>query len=224
MDVKLIAHTPDPERVVATAARLCYSKCDGQELLEEMSDKEIDHLLSIIRKNGHTSTFEHASFTFSISGISRVTTHQLVRHRVASYSQQSQRYVTFDELGVISPDSITNKPKALDVYSAAVASAKNAYNQLIEMGVPIEDARYVLPNASASNIIVTMNARELLKFFELRCCNRAQWEIRDLAWRMLVEARNVAPKLFLTAGPGCIKGECPEGTMTCGMPYSGGVF
>ena len=220
MNVKLISYTPDPDRIVAVAARLCYSNISPEDLYYDLTEDEISNLIDIVSRNGHLSTFEHASFTFAISGISRSCTHQLVRHRIASYNQQSQRYVKFNgELQNIVPDSISEIDKAEELFNSAMNSCKQAYDDLLNLNVPPEDARYVLPNASPSNMIVTMNARELNHFFSIRCCNRAQWEIRKLAWDMLVEVSKVAPRLFSQAGPGCTRGNCTEGNMACGDPY-----
>ena len=215
MNVELLYHTPDPQRAVATAARLCYAPVGAAELMETLSEERIEKVLRTILESGHFSTLEHASYTFAIDGVSRAMTHQLVRHRLASYNQQSQRYVTFrEEPEFIVPDSVV-EAGAAEEYDAAVA----AYADLVERGVPAEDARYLLPNACETKIVVTMNIRELLHFFELRCCNRAQWEIREVACRMLELVRPTAPLIFAQAGPGCVKGACPEGKMTCGNPW-----
>lgn len=220
MDVSLLYHTPDPERAVATAARLCYAPVGGRELMEGLTQEKIERVLRTIMKSGHYSTLEHASYTFSIEGVSRALTHQLVRHRQASYNQQSQRYVKFkEEPNIIKPTSVADDPELSRTFDAAIEAAWQAYDSLVKAGVPAEDARYLLPNASETKIVVTMNIRELLHFFELRCCNRAQWEIRELAWKMLDLVKPTAPYIFRQAGPGCVRGECPEGDMTCGHPY-----
>lgn len=219
MNVELLYHTPDPERAVATAARLCYAPVGASELMETLSEERIEKVLRTILESGHYSTLEHASYTFAIDGVSRAMTHQLVRHRLASYNQQSQRYVTFkEEPEFIIPQSVIDAG-AQDEYDAAARAAFEAYADLVERGVPAEDARYLLPNACETKIVVTMNMRELLHFFNLRCCNRAQWEIREVACRMLELARPTAPLIFAQAGPGCVKGACPEGKMTCGEPW-----
>ena len=218
--VELLYHTPDPERAVATAARLCYAPIGASELMESMSEERVRKVLTTILESGHLSTLEHASYTFAIEGVSRALTHQLVRHRLASFNQQSQRYVKFaDGLDVVKPPTIAADEEASKLFDDAIARAVEAYQALLAAGVPAEDARYVLPNAAESKIVVTMNIRELLHFFNLRCCNRAQWEIRDLAWKMLELARPTAPFIFADAGPGCVRGACPEGKMTCGNPY-----
>lgn len=220
MEVVLLNHTPDPERAIAAAARLCYAAVGGAELMEAMSNEAVLRVLKTIITSGHTSALEHASFTFSIKGVSRALTHQLVRHRLASYNQQSQRYVAYDELPVfVVPPAVLADPVATEAYHAATTAAFEAYLALIEAGVKAEDARYLLPNAMTSNIVVTMNVRELLHFFELRSCKRAQWEIRELANRMLELVEPTAPYIFLDAGASCRRGRCKEGKMTCGGPY-----
>jgi thymidylate synthase (FAD) len=219
MKVSLLQHTPEPERTVALAARLCYSAASIGELNEKFSTADVTDFLAKIMSLGHQSVLEHVSFTFGIEGISRACSHQLVRHRLASYSQQSQRYVTFkgDEFPLVVPESISTSKKRVQLFDKAIKAAAKAYRELVDDGVPAEDARFVLPNAAETKIIVTMNARELLHFFELRCCERAQWEIRAMAIEMLRIVKPAAPIIFSSAGPGCLVGPCPEGTMTCGM-------
>ncbi len=220
MQVELLYHTPNPERAIATAARLCYAPVGAAELMETMSDERMHSVLSTIMAGGHFSTLEHASYTFAIDGVSRALTHQLVRHRIASFNQQSQRYVKFkDGVDVVKPATVAADPECSRVFDEAIAAAVEAYGKLVAAGIPAEDARYLLPNAAESKIVVTMNVRELLHFFELRCCNRAQWEIRELAHRMLELARPTAPFIFMDAGAPCVHGTCPEGKMTCGNPY-----
>lgn len=217
--VSLLQYTPNPERVVATAAKLCYTpSCISN--LQNISEQSIRNLIQKIMEAKHLSVLEHVSFTFGIEGVSRALTHQLVRHRLASYSQQSQRYVAHNSssFDVIIPPSIRSVSKADDVFTEAYYNAITHYNKLLDLGVPKEDARYVLPNASETKIIVTMNARELLHFFSIRCCNRAQWEIRGMAFEMLRLVIGVAPNIFRHAGPGCVFGECSEGAFCCGAP------
>lgn len=217
--VSLLRHTPDPERTVALAARLCYSDVSIDRLKERLDDDACKKLLRKIIRLGHLSVLEHASFTFGIESISRATSHQLVRHRIASYSQQSQRYVAFRErLEYIVPPTIEAHEELRERFEEVVAKIFETYKWLMERGVPPEDARYILPNATETKLIVTMNARELLHFFSLRCCERAQWEIREMAKRMLSLVRKVAPVIFEKAGPGCVRGKCSEGEMTCGRP------
>jgi thymidylate synthase (FAD) len=220
MDVVLLYSTPDPERAVAAAARLCYAPIGAAELLDTMSEPAVRKVLKTIIDSGHHSALEHASYTFAIDGVSRAMTHQLVRHRLASYNQQSQRYVSFaDEPVFVMPPAVASDPATAERFEAAVDTAFSAYRELIGLGVQPEDARYLLPNATETKIVVTMNVRELLHFFELRCCNRAQWEIRAVAHRMLELAEPTAPYIFMDAGAACRRGPCPEGKMTCGKPY-----
>ena len=217
MKVALLQYTPEPERTVALAARLCYSPADIDELQKKVSSADIRNFLEKIMSLGHQSVLEHASFTFGIEGISRVTTHQLVRHRIASFSQQSQRYVSHTErFTAVVPPTIAERPDVLARFEAQLAAVHRAYAEMVEAGIPAEDARYILPNAAETKILVTMNARELRHFFELRCCERAQWEIQAMAVEMLKLVRTVAPVIFRDAGPGCLTGPCPEGAMTCG--------
>ncbi len=185
-----------------------------------MSDEDVSKLLRFLLKAGHHSAIEHAVYTFAIEGISRACTHQLVRHRLASYNQQSQRYVKFtDNFEYITPPSIGDDAELNAVFGEAVKKAFQLYKQMLDRGIEAEDARYILPQAGETKIVVTMNARELLHFFTLRCCDRAQWEIRHLANEMLELAKETAPVLFEKAGPGCMRGPCPEGKMTCGDPW-----
>ncbi len=215
--VKLLEYTPNPERVVAMAARLCYSPIGAEELSEKLSDEQVKKLVGKMVKLGHASTIEHVSFTFGIEGVSRVLTHQLVRHRIASYDQQSQRYVAEHDFEYILPPTIAAKPEAKAKFEALMQQIRQTYDELTEAGIPKEDARYVLANAAETKILVTMNARSLLHFFNLRCCNRAQWEIREMANQMLAQVRTIAPTLFKNAGASCVNtGRCPEGDMTCG--------
>jgi thymidylate synthase (FAD) len=214
---------------VASAGRLCYAPVSAAELKDAMSDEDVSRLVRGLVRSGHMSALEHASFTFAVDGISRACSHQLVRHRVASYSQQSQRYVRFGPAGgFIVPPSIATSPEARAVFYEAMENARRAYERLVELGLAegrksesvYEDARFVLPNAAETKIVVTMNARELRHFFSLRCCRRAQWEINRLAWTMRHLVTSAAPLLFESTGPGCMTGGCPEGKMTCGEPYT----
>lgn len=218
MLVTLLKSTPDPEKTVAMAARLCYSDSTIAELEQKVAGVSNEKFLGKILKMGHLSVLEHAGFTFGVEGISRATSHQLVRHRLASYSQQSQRYVTAERPEYVVPPSIEKDAGKKKRFERAVKSVYRLYKELIDAGVPAEDSRYLLPNAAATKIIITMNARELLHFFRLRCCERAQWEIRDMATRMLALAKKEAPYIFRDSGPACVKGGCSEGEMTCGRP------
>lgn len=222
MKVVLLNHTPNPDELIATAAKLCYSSKTISDLSESVSsDKEktatfIEKLASL----HHESPLEHISFTFGIEGVSRVLTHQLVRHRIASYSQKSQRYVNEKEFEYIIPPSIlnSNDPEALEIFKHTMEVINDNYNYLVNnCNIPKEDARFVLPNACETSIIVTMNARSLLNFFNHRCCMRAQWEIRKMAYEMLKIVKQVAPETFKHAGASCDSlGYCVEGSMSCG--------
>jgi len=215
MDVQLIGITPNPERLPALAAKLTHSNTTTDEL-EQSSDKELQAILDHVMKLGHTSVVEHTSFTFAISGVSRSLTHQLVRHRIASYAQQSQRYVNLEKPCYITPPKIAKNNQMKETYEKVMQTIWDQYNKLLSLNIPAEDARYVLPNATCSNIIVTMNARSLLNFFELRCCLHAQWEIRELANKMLKLVKQKAPSIFKHAGPPCqSKGYCPEQNSEC---------
>ncbi len=216
MLVQLLTHTPDPEQVVAAAARLCYSDASISQLLER-APEQAPKLLRKILDMGHLSVLEHASFTFGIEGISRACSHQLVRHRIASFSQQSQRYVSHESpFEAVIPESVADRPELAARLARHLAATHELYRELLGAGIPAEDARFVLPNAAATKLVLTMNARELHHFFALRCCRRAQWEIRAMAKEMLRLAKHAAPLLFAEAGPGCLRGACPEGAMTCG--------
>ena len=217
MMVKLVRHTPEPERTVAMSARLCYSPIGAAQLEERISDEQAAKLVRKLVSMGHLSTLEHVTFTFAIEGVSRVLTHQLVRHRIASYSQQSQRYVKEHDFETIMPASIAAKPEAKAKFAKLMEEIQGLYNEFIDLDIPAEDARYILPNAAETKIVCTFNARSLLNFFSLRCCTRAQWEIRALANEMLRQCKEVAPVIFENAGPTCVsEGVCHEGTMSCG--------
>ncbi len=220
MKVKLLEHTPQPERTIATAARICYAPVGASELFETLSTQEVEKLVKLIVNSGHLSAVEHATFTFAIEEISRTCTHQLVRHRLASYNQQSQRYVKYqDKLNFIVPPSIKKNSRLKEEFESFCGKAFEFYKEMLKNGVEAEDARYLLPQAVETKIVVTMNARELLHFFEVRCCNRAQWEIKELALKMLEEVKKVAPLIFADAGPACNRGPCPEGKFSCGKPW-----
>ena len=220
MHVILLSHTPEPDALVAAAARICYRDVTAGELLQSEENNLSRKLIAELFASGHTSTFEHVSFTFGIDGLSRVASHQLVRHRLASFSQQSQRYVkmNYDPEAVIIPPSVSSNPEALRIFQESARTSQEAYRQLIEMGITKEDARFILPHGHSTRLVMTMNARELHHFFRLRLCRRAQWEIQELARKMLILCREKAPVLFEKAGPSCIFGKCDE-ARTCGKPY-----
>jgi thymidylate synthase (FAD) len=217
--VKLIAYTKDPEQVVVAAIRQCYSSVGAKELKKKTDKATRERLIAQVMASGHTSTLEHASFTFAIEGISRACSHQLVRHRIASFSQQSQRYVSEIKNGFkyVIPPKVKSNIKAKKEFNKIMKLTKAGYEKLIELGMEKEDARFVLPNAAETKIVVTMNARALLHFFELRCCQRAQWEIRAMAEEMLKQAKKVAPIIFEKGGPTCKSQKiCWEGDLSCG--------
>jgi len=218
--VHLIAHTADPARVVAAAARLCYSPSRASELFDGLDSDKTAGFLRKLRSVGHLSPFEHASFTFAADGLSRVASHQLVRHRLASYSQQSQRYVTMGDPRAVCPPSVEGVPEALALWDEQVRASFGVYEKLVALGVPKEDARFILPHGWETSLVMTMNARELHHFFALRLCRRAQWEIRGLARRMLALVREAAPELFDTAGPSCVVGGVCSEQHSCGEPYA----
>ena len=213
MNVQLLAHTPAPEQLVAASAKLCYSAASIADLAAIEADKAAEFISRL--PEAHQSPLEHVSFTFGIEGVSRAMLAQITRHRIASFSVQSQRYVNMDEFGYVVPPSIAANQDALDEYEHFMDRADLVYTYLRSSGIPAEDARFVLPNACETRMIVTMNARELLHFFSLRCCKRAQWEIRAVADEMLRLCKEVAPEIFAKAGPGCVRGHCPEGKMRC---------
>ncbi|MGQ9587259.1 MAG: FAD-dependent thymidylate synthase [Thermoplasmata archaeon] len=221
LKVTLLNYTKDPDKICAAAAQSCYSEKGASVLFEGTTDERAKKMIKKVVEMGHLSVVEHAHFTFSVEGVSRSLTHQLVRHRIASYSQQSQRYVSMDRAQYVLPPSVADDPETKKLFTKTMDDVWKAYRALAKK-VPKEDARYVLPNACHTNITITMNARELWHFFSLRCCRRAQWEIRMMAWNMLAEARKVAPILFENAGPGCFRGPCPEGEYACGKPYKKG--
>ena len=218
--VELIAHTPNPEKICALAARTCYSGLEYEDLSALVNEKDQSAFLRRVMASGHLSVLEHASFTFGASGVSRALLAQITRHRIASFSVQSQRYVSLAEgFGYVIPPRIEALgEEAVKEFEGQMASMHRWYQQWQErLGEGAnEDARFVLPNACETHITFTMNARELLHFFSLRCCNRAQWEIRALALEMLKLCRKVSPVIFESAGPGCVQGPCPEGAKSCG--------
>ena len=220
MNVKLIRHTLSPEELVAMGARLCYSKADIESLCDKVTKKDQAAFVEKLREMGHESVFEHASFTFGIEGVSRALLAQITRHRMASFSVQSQRYVAMkDGFSYVTPPRIAALgEEAVKRYDNQMAQMARWYTDWMDaLGEDsAEDARFVLPGACETRLMVTMNVRELRHFFSLRCCRRAQWEIRALADEMLKLCYQVAPVLFADAGPGCVRGECPEGKKSCG--------
>lgn len=240
INVKLIQCTGEPEKVISAAAKLCYSAAGVEDILERLDREHTDRFLKMLTDFGHESPIEHASFTFAIEGVSRSLLAQITRHRIASFSVKSQRYVREGQFTFILPPEIEAIPEAKRRFLESMEEDQRAYDELTEIlmkkhyemflaeGMPekkaktsaekkaIEDARFVLPNACETKMVMTMNARSLMNFFRLRCCNRAQWEIRELAEKMLKLVKAEAPTLFRLAGPGCLHGTCPEGKMCCG--------
>lgn len=251
--VTLLQHTPNPEQTIAMAAKLCYSATDIENIKDGLDEEKTTSFLDMLTEIGHASPVEHASFTFGIEGISRACSHQLVRHRIASYSQQSQRYVDGTKFEFVTPPEIERNERALKAYEKVIDMQSEAYAEIRDALVlgyikeyseeelngtddeimnsfkeknkalfgsfvkkANEDARFVLPNACTTKIVCTFNVRSLNNFFDHRCCNRAQWEIREVAQQMLELCKEVAPTLFKNSGPRCIRGACPEGRMTCG--------
>ncbi len=220
LKVKLLAHTPDADKLVAAAAKLCYSAADVDALLDNLTAEKVEEFLNRLADLGHESPIEHASYTFAVEGVSRALLAQLTRHRIASYSVQSQRYVDKADFDYVIPPSIAARKETRIAFEWLMESVNKYYAYLSSYDdIPNEDARFVLPNACDTRIIFTMNARSLHNFFRLRCCNRAQWEIRAMADEMLKLCREVSPVLFRHAGPSCaVSGKCSEGAMCCGEP------
>ncbi|MCL2856285.1 MAG: FAD-dependent thymidylate synthase [Oscillospiraceae bacterium] len=240
--VTLLTHTPNPEKIVAAAAKLCYSAADIADLLDGLTDEKTAVFLERLMGLGHHSPLEHAVFTFGIEEVSRALLAQITRHRIASFSVQSQRYVGLEDFGYVTPPSIAEDAVARAAFEQSMEAAGAAYNNLAEAlytrykaqletkgaasadklaaakKQAIEDARFALPNACETKMVLTMNARALRGFFAQRCCERAQWEIRALAEEMLSLCKEASPQLFAGAGPPCLSAPCPEGKMSCGRP------
>lgn len=238
--VALIAYTPQPEQTVAAAAKLCYSAADVEHIMDGLTEEKTSRFVEMLAEIGHESPIEHASFTFAIEGVSRAFLAQMTRHRIASYSVQSQRYVAEHQFSYVVPPEIEAIPEAKREFIESMEEAQLRYENLTRLLMEkhqtqmiaegknpeeaaraaqkkaIEDARFVLPNACETKMICTMNARSLYNFFSHRCCNRAQWEIQEVAVQMLRLVRGVAPNLFSHCGPPCVRGGCPEGKMSCG--------
>jgi thymidylate synthase (FAD) len=215
LKIKLLRYTADAERLCGAAASTTIKSGSPSENFDKIDVQTAKKKIKLVTGYGHASVIEHASFTFSVEDVSRAMTHQLVRHRIASYTQQSQRYVTYNTLeSYVTPPSIADNAEAKKAYDNTLKEISETYQNLLTLGIPKEDARFVLPNAAKTNIIVTMNARELRHFFNLRCCARAQWEIRNVSTEMLRQAKKAAPALFESAGPTCVElGYCSEGKM-----------
>lgn len=232
MKVELLEYTPNPERVIAAAAKLCYSSSNVDSIMEKMTPEGCERFIRMLTSLGHESPVEHVSFTFAIEGVSRSLLAQLTRHRIASFSVQSQRYVGKENFEYIIPPEIESVPEAKELFIKAMENDRETYKRLgaiLEQKHMLsgldekaakkkaqEDARYVLSNACDTKIVMTMNVRSLYNFFSLRCCSRAQWEIREMATQMLKLVKKVSPLLFENAGPSCVRGACSEGEMSCG--------
>ena len=240
MNVEILSHTPNGDKLIAAAAKLCYSSAEIETLLDGLTPEKTESFLDMLVSVGHDSPFEHVAVTFGIEGVSRAVLAQITRHRIASFSVQSQRYVNKEQFTYIIPPAIAASKEALAEFTAAMEEDRAHYIKLVKLlttdnkarfiaegmeekaaekaaqKAAAEDARGVLPNACDTKIIMTMNIRSLFNFFSLRCCNRAQWEIRTLATEMLRLCKSIYPKLFEKAGPPCVSGGCPEGKMTCG--------
>ena len=241
MLVQLIAHTNDPEKTVAAAAKLCYSDAHIETLLDGLSPEKTAAFLQKLSDLGHASPIEHASCNFGIEEVSRTFLAQVTRHRIASFSVQSQRYVRLEDFRYVIPPEIEAIPQAKAQFIESMNADAQKYLELVQtleqahterlMAEGLdekaarakaskqanEDARFVLPNACETKMVMTMNCRSLLNFFNLRCCNRAQWEIRAVADEMLRLVLPLAPHIFAAAGPRCLTGPCPEGRMCCGQ-------
>jgi len=232
MKAKLLSYTEDAEKLVAIAAKLCYSTSDIETISDGLNDENIAKFINHLMSMGHESPIEHCNFTFGVEGVSRSLLAQLTRHRIASYSVKSQRYVNEGQFEYITPPEVAGDIEAKKLYIAVMEDLQKKYDQLAEIlkdnhiakgfdenaaqKMANEDARFILPNACETKIVMTFNARSLINFFHHRCCERAQWEIRALADEMLSLVKEVAPILFKYAGPRCLVGVCPEGKMSCG--------
>ncbi|MFZ5942509.1 MAG: FAD-dependent thymidylate synthase [Bacillota bacterium] len=227
--VELLRFTPDPEEIIAMGAKLCYTASGLLELKEGIEEQDQGPFIDKLLDMEHLSPIEHASFTFGVEGVSRSLLAQITRHRIASFSVKSQRYVSEQQKAseeifnyIIPPKIAELGDEAVQEFESQMKTIQSWYDQwLVKLGnqgeKSNEDARFILPNGAETKMIVTMNARQLLHFFNLRCCNRAQWEIRALAIETLKKCKEVAPNIFRNAGPGCISGPCPEGKFTCGQ-------
>lgn len=231
MNVSLLTFTPEPEAVVAAAAKVCYSPLTLDDIITKAFAEDNESYLAKLADAHHESPLEHASFTFAVEGVSRSLLAQLTRHRIASYSVRSQRYVSEIGFDYVIPPAIAKDAQASYIFDGAMGALDMEYRQLVKRLTEVhaaagmtlgeakkkaqEDARFVLPNACCTQLVMTMNARELLHFFGKRCCNRAQWEIRQMANEMLALCKGVAPNIFANAGAPCLRGVCPEGKMSC---------
>ena len=210
MKVELISHTAEAEKLCGEAAAVCTNSRNPESSLRHAVE------------SGHESVLEHGVFTFRVTGLSRAALAQLTRHRLASFDVQSQRYVRIKGVDLVMPESIRDSDFFTEVGSL-MEDVMNLYQRMVDAGIPCEDARYITPQAVPTTLVMTMNARELRHFFSLRCCNRAQWEIRRMADEMLKQCRKAAPELFRKAGPGCVSDRCRE-KIACGAPRQAGEW
>ena len=221
MKVKILAHTPEPEKLIAAAAKLCYSSSPVDEIMDGLTDEAVEKFLTKLVDMGHESPIEHVSFTFMIDGVSRALLAQITRHRLASFSVRSQRYVDESNFSYVTPPVLSENICGLEKVMANIATEYQSIKRiLMDKGFTKEQAneqaRAILPNACATSLVMTMNARELMHLFNKRCCSRAQDEIRAVAYEMMRQCKEVAPILFKNAGAPCVSGKCPEGSMSCG--------
>jgi len=231
MGVTLLTHTPEPEKIIACAAKICYSPSNAEDLLEGLTDEKAKIFIRKLKAMSHETPFEMADFVFGIDGMSKACSQHFSRHRISSQNQKSQRYVDERDFDFYTPDVIKNNKDALEIYNYVISQNNNAYHLILtslraDESLPIENrdkialenARYVLPNACDTSLILKMNARELFHFFKLRCCNRALTETRLIADEMLRLVSEKFPVIFEGSGAPCINGSCPEGKMGCGHP------
>ena len=212
--VNLLEKSPRPTAMTATAARTCYSANDPQTIVERWDRKPDDMTKTVerVRAAGHHSTLEHNIYIFGVTGLSRAATHQLVRHRHLQFDQQSQRYLAFKDADFpyVKPRRLSSLPELSQRFDALMREIGQAYQALLDAGLPGEDARFVLPNAAASQLVVSGNARAWYEFLTLRTCNMAQWEIREMAFAVLRILKKEDPVLFADAGATCVRGYCHE--------------
>ncbi len=230
MKVKLLEMSENAISLIHAACRQCYSEKFAGDIFTNPTpnSKAEEEFVRKVVASGHESPLEHVKFTFAVEGVSRALTHQLVRHRLASYSQQSQRYVKEKDFDYIIPPSVERNPEAKKLFLDLMNVIQENYTGLLKFLAEDnmngesanQDARFVLPQASETKIVVTMNCRELLNFFKHRCCTRAQWEIRALAQDILNICKEKIPAVFSEAGAKCeALGYCPEGEKFCCGKY-----
>jgi len=212
--VTLLEKSPSPTAMTATAARTCYSANSPDAIVERWRTKPDDMVKTVdrVRAAGHHSTLEHNIYVFGVTGLSRAATHQLVRHRHLQFDQQSQRYLAFKEaqFPYVKPARVSSLPAVSAQFDNLMAEVGRVYRAMMDAGIPSEDARFVLPNATASQLVVSGNARAWYEFLTLRTCNMAQWEIREMSFQVLRILKREDPVLFKDAGATCVRGYCHE--------------